>query len=43
MTGHISCDFKCKFSTTRKSNQKMNDKTCQCECKNYHKCEKDYI
>ena len=23
--------------------QKWNDKTCQCECKNVHKCEKDYI
>ena len=22
--------------------QKWNNKTCQCECKNYHKCEKDY-
>ena len=40
---HISCDYKCKFnSTTRNSNQKRNDKKkCQCECKNYHKCEKD--
>ena len=40
---HISCDFKCKFnSTTCNSNQKWNNETCQCECKNYHKCKKDY-
>ena len=32
MTEHISCDFKWKW----------NSKTCQCECKNYHKCKKDY-
>ena len=38
MTEHISCDCKCKFnSTTCKVNQKWNNKTCQCECKNYHK------
>ena len=43
MTKHISCDCKCKFnSTTCNSNQKWNNKTCQCECKNYHKCKKDY-
>ena len=43
MTEHISCDCKCKFnSTTCNSNQKWNNKACQCECKNYHKCEKDY-
>ena len=24
------------------SNQKWNNKTCQCECKNYQKCKKDY-
>ena len=36
MTEHISCDYKCKFSsTTFNSNQKWNNKTCQCECKNY--------
>ena len=35
--------FKCKFSTTIcNSNQKWNNKTCQFECKSYHKCEKDY-
>ena len=32
MTEHISCDFKWKW----------NSKTCQCECKNYRKCKKDY-
>ena len=38
MTEHISCDCKCKFnSTTCNSNQKWNNKTSQCECKNYHK------
>ena len=43
MTEHISCNCKCKFnSTTYDSKQKWNDKTCPCECKNYHKCEKDY-
>ena len=44
MTEHISYDFKCKFcSTTCNSKQKWNNKTCQCECKNYHKFEKDHI
>ena len=43
MTKQISCDCKCKFnSTTCNSNQKWNNKTFQCECKNYHKCKKDY-
>ena len=43
MTDHISCDSKGKLISTRcNSNQKWNNKTCQCECKNYHKCEKDY-
>ena len=43
MTEHISCDFKCKFSSTIcNSKQKLNNKTFQCEFKNYHKCEKDY-
>ena len=41
MTKHIPCDCKCKFnSTTCNSNQKWNNKTCQCECKNYRKCKK---
>ena len=43
MTEHISCDCKFKFnSATSNSNKKWNNKTCQCECKNYHKCKKDY-
>ena len=43
MAEHISYDCKCKFnSTVCKSNQKWNDKTCQCECKNYRICKKDY-
>ena len=43
MTEHISFDCKCKFnSTTCNSNQKWNDKTCQCEYKNYRKCKEDY-
>ena len=28
-------------STACNSKQKCDNKTCQCECKNYHKCEKD--
>ena len=33
MTKHISCDCKCKFiSATCNSNQKWNNKTCQCKC-----------
>ena len=43
MTKHISCDCKCKFnSTTRNSNQKWNNETCQCECKDHHKWKKYY-
>ena len=43
MTEHISCDFKCKFnSTICNSNQKWNNITCQCECKNYCTCKKHY-
>ena len=43
MTKHISCGCKCKFnSTTFNSNQKWNNKTCQCECKNYRECKNDY-
>ena len=41
---HISCGCKCKFnSTTCNSNQKWNNKTCQCECKNCHMCKKDLL
>ena len=40
---HISCDCKWKFnSITCNSKQKCNNKTYQCECKNYHNCEKYY-
>ena len=43
MIKHISCNCKCKFSsTTYNSNQKWNSKTCQCECKNYRTFKKDY-
>ena len=42
-TQHISCDCKCKFNRiTCNSNQKWNNKTCQCECKNYCEYEIDY-
>ena len=40
---HILCGCKWKFnSKTCNSNQKWNIKTYQCECKNYHKCKKNY-
>ena len=43
ITRHISCNCKCIFnSTTCNSNQKWNNKTCQCACKNYYKCKEDY-
>ena len=43
MTKHVPCDCKCKFnSTTCNSNQKWNNKTCQCEGKIYQTCKKDY-
>ena len=43
MTKHISCDCKCKYiSMICILNQKWNNAARQCECKNYHKCEKDY-
>ena len=42
MTEHISCHFKCKFNRkTCNSNKKWNNKTCQCECKNYRKCKRN--
>ena len=42
MVEHISCHFKCKVNRTiSNSNQQWNNKTYQCECKNYHKCSKD--
>ena len=41
-TEHISCDCKCKFNRTICNlSQKQNNKTCQCECRNYCKCKKD--
>ena len=40
MAEHISCD--CKFMFSNNSKQKCNNKTCQCKCKNYRKCKKDY-
>ena len=41
MTEHISSDLKYKFiSATCNSKQKWNNKTSQCECKNYCKCKK---
>ena len=43
MTEHISCDCKCKLnSITCNSKQKWNNKTMSIECKNCHRCEKDY-
>ena len=43
MTEHILCDCKCKFNGTKcNSKQKCNTKTCQCECKSYHKCKRYY-
>ena len=43
MVNHVSCDCKCKFnSATLNSNQKLNNKTCQYEHKNYSTCKKDY-
>ena len=42
-TEHISCDFKRKFnSTICNSSQQWNNEICQCECKNYRTCKKDY-
>ena len=43
MAEHISCDCESEsHSATCNSLQKWNNKTCQCECKNYRKCKKDY-
>ena len=41
MTEDISCDSKFN-STTCNPKLKWNSKTCQCECKSYCMCEKDY-
>ena len=43
MAKNISCDCKCNLnSTTFNSNQKWNNKKCQCECKKYRSCKNDY-
>ena len=43
MTKHFACDCKKKFNCTAyNSNHKWNKKTCQCKCKNYRTCKKDY-
>ena len=43
MAKHILCDWKYKFnSTTDNLNHKWNDEICQCECKSYGTCKKDY-
>ena len=43
MTKYVSCDCKCKFSSTASiSNQKRNNKIFQYECKNYGTCKNDY-
>ena len=40
---YFLCDCKRKFNrTTCNSNKKWDNKTCQCECKNYRACKKDY-
>ena len=40
---HISVDCKCKFNRTAcNSNQQWNNDKCQCECKKYRMCKKDY-
>ena len=39
----VLCDFKYKpNSTTCNLQQKRNNRTYQCKCKNFHTCEKDY-
>ena len=43
ITEHIPCDCKCKFSSAVcNSNQKWNNRICQCECKNCCKYKKEY-
>ena len=43
MIKHISCDCNCKFNSTNyNSSQKWTIETCQCDCKNYRICKKDY-
>ena len=44
LTKHISCECKYRFDgKKRNSDQWSNNDKCQCECKNRHVCEKDYI
>ena len=45
MVRRISCEIvNTNYSTTTcNSNQKWNNETCQCECKNYRSQKKDYI
>ena len=43
IANHTSCDCESKFTMVNFNfNQKWNNKMCQCECKNYRKCKKDY-
>ena len=43
LTKHVSCKLKCKFDGKKcNSNQWWNNDKCQCECKKYHICDKDY-
>ena len=43
MPEHISCDCKYKFNSTICSlSQKWNNKTCQCESKNYRTWKRNY-
>ena len=40
---HLSCNCKCKFvSTASNSNQKWNNKTCQCQFTIYQICKENY-
>ena len=43
MTKYISCDYKWNFNSgTCNSNQRWNNKACQCECESYRKWERNY-
>ena len=43
MAKRISYNCKCKLNnSTCLSNQKRNNEICQCECKNFWTCKKDY-
>ena len=44
LTKHISWNYEFKFDSREcNSNQKWNNETCQCECKNYQTCKENYI